>query len=77
MFCAGPYQLRFIAVEGHARGRGVGSALLKAFEASLPKGGSYHAWTMQGAHGAEKFYLDRGFRRDLTLNGHVRLTKRL
>ena len=72
-----PYQLRFIAVQDFARGRGVGSLLVQAFEAQLPESATYHAWTLAGPEGAEPFYLARGFRRDLTLNGHLRLYKRL
>lgn len=72
-----PYQLRFIAVESFARGCGVGSHLVQAFEARLPEGAAYHAWTQPGPDGAEGFYLGHGFQRDVTLNGHLRLYKRL
>jgi GNAT superfamily N-acetyltransferase len=71
-----PYQLRFIAVDPQARGMGAGTMLLAAFEKTLPIGTTYHAWTLEGPHGAEGFYLANGFRRDVALNGHLRMWKR-
>lgn len=72
-----PYQLRFIAVDPSAKGRGIGTLLLDAFERTLPPGAAYHAWTLEGPHGAEGFYIARGFCRDVTMDGSVRLWKRL
>lgn len=72
-----PYQLRFIAVEPQARGMGLGAMLLAAFESTLPAGSTYHAWTLDGPHGAEKFYLGNGFTRGANLKGHVRMWKSL
>jgi GNAT superfamily N-acetyltransferase len=72
-----PYQLRFIAVEPQARGMGLGAMLLAAFEATLPPGSTYHAWTLEGSHGAEKFYLGNGFTRAMNVKGHLRMWKRL
>jgi GNAT superfamily N-acetyltransferase len=71
-----PYQLRFIAVDPQARGTGLGAMLLAAFEATLPAGSTYHAWTLE-AHGAEKFYLRNGFKRATNLKGHLRMWKHL
>lgn len=72
-----PYQLRFVAIEPQARRMGVGTLLLAAFERTLPFGSTYHAWTLEGSHGAEKFYLRNGFTRGANVNGHVRMWKRL
>jgi GNAT superfamily N-acetyltransferase len=71
-----PYQIRFIVVDPRAQGMGVGTMLLEEFEGTLPAGSAYHAWTLEGPHGAEGFYLANGFRRDVALNGHLRMWKR-
>ncbi len=72
-----PYQLRFIAVDSRARGRGTGTMLLAAFERTLPLGSTYHAWTLEGPSGAERFYLANGFTRGTNLSGHLRMWKQL
>lgn len=72
-----PYQLRFIAVASHARGARLGTTLLTAFERTLPTGSTYHAWTLEGPRGAEKFYLGNGFTSGTNVNGHIRMWKRL
>lgn len=69
-----PYQLRLIAVDATARGLGIGSHLLCAFEGTMPAGSRYHAWTL-ASDGAVGFYLAHGFERDASVDGHVRLSK--
>jgi GNAT superfamily N-acetyltransferase len=71
------YQLRFIAVAPQARGMGIGTMLLAAFERTLPLGTAYHAWTLEGPRGAEQFYLGNGFKRGTNVNGHIRMWKHL
>lgn len=72
-----PYQLRLIAVSPAARSAGVGSALLRAFEATLPRGASYHVWILASNAQAERFYRMHGAAPDLEVDGHVRLKKTL
>ncbi len=72
-----PYQLRFVVVDPQARGSGIGTTLIAAFERTLPAGSAYHAWTLEGARGAEKFYLANGFTPGPNVNGHIRMWKRL
>lgn len=74
---AAPYQLRFIAIAPHACGKGFGTDLLAAFEQTLPFGSAYHAWTLDGPFGAEQFYVKNGFIREASVNGHLRMWKRI
>lgn len=52
--------LRSLAVAGHARGRGVGSALLKAALQRAPGLGARSLWLL--TEDAAEFFLVRGFR---------------
>jgi GNAT superfamily N-acetyltransferase len=74
--CAG-HQLRFVAVARDARGRGVGSRLVAAFEESLAGMPGYHAWTLAGPHGAAGFFSKLGFQRGVMIGEHVRMWRRL
>ncbi len=79
-FGSAPYaghQLRFIAVAPDARGLGIGSRLVAAFEETLAGVPGYHTWTMSGAHGAAGFFSQLGFQHDMTVGTHLRMLRRL
>lgn len=69
------YELRYIAVSAFARGRGVGSALLRALEAGALGNRAYYAWVLAERPAALQFYYNHGFGKEFQADGHLRLLK--
>lgn len=69
------YELRYIAVSAFARGRGVGSALLRALEAGALGNRPYYAWVLAERPAALRFYYRHGFGKEFQADGHLRLVK--
>jgi ribosomal protein S18 acetylase RimI-like enzyme len=69
------YELRYIAVSAFARGRGVGSALLRALESGSLGNRPYYAWVLAERPAALRFYYQHGFGKEFQSDGHLRLVK--
>lgn len=70
------HELRYLAVAAGARGCGIGSALLRAFEAEmLLVDQPYFVWVLGERAAAMQFYVHHGFREEYQIDGHVRMIK--
>lgn len=69
------YELRYIAVSPFARGRGVGTALLRTLEAGALGNRPYYAWVLAERPAALRFYYRHGFGQEFQAGAHLRLVK--
>ena len=58
-----------------ARGRGVGSELLRALEAGALGNRPYYAWVLAERPATLQFYYRHGFGKEFQADGHLRLVK--
>lgn len=73
---AASWQLRYIAVRSDAKRLGIASALVRAFEASIPDAPGYHAWALSQRPGVLHFYERLAFVPEKRTGAHVLLVRR-